>query len=324
MVLLKKQDRKFLETLINLDQARVKHFFSYYLRKQYKKVIETKDYLIAEGNIPIALVAHLDTVFEENIKREERQLLYDTNYNIAFCTQGAGFDDKAGLFIIYKLVQSGLKPHIILTTDEEIGGIGAQMLSSKKCPFSNLRYIIQLDRRGSNDCVFYDCDNPEFIKYIESFGFIENFGSFSDISFLCPEWQIAGVNLSVGYQNEHTEQEILYVNQLFATIDKVQKMLAQPPKNSFKYIPAKRYFKPLHPYAFGTLTCSGCGKEFLEEELFPVVMQNQDTGFYCPDCVVDKASWCAQCNNAYEKYSPEEPTMGLCPFCAEEKYYDKN
>lgn len=316
----KNPELKIFEQIVSFTQPQLKQFMATFLKRHYPNVKETRSYIIAEGDIPIALTAHLDTVF----RYPPTEVLYDRVKNIMIGLGGLGADDRAGVFAIIKLVQSGLKPHIILTTDEEIGGIGAQILSSMKCPFSDLRYIIQLDRRGSNDCVFYDCDNPEFIKYIESFGFIENFGSFSDISFLCPEWQIAGVNLSVGYQNEHTDQEILYVNQLFATIGKVQKMLAQPPKNSFKYIPAKRYFKPLHPYTFGTLTCSGCGKEFLEEELFPVVMQNQDTGFYCPDCVVDKASWCTQCNNAYEKYSPEEPTMGLCPFCAEEKYYDKN
>ena len=49
-------------------------------------------------------------------------------------------------------------------------------------PFADMKYIIQLDRRGTSDCVFYNCANEAFIEYVEKFGFIENFGSFSDIS----------------------------------------------------------------------------------------------------------------------------------------------
>ena len=35
----------------------------------------------------------------------------------------------------------------------------------------DLKYIIELDRRGSDDCVFYQCDNHEFDAYVEKFGF---------------------------------------------------------------------------------------------------------------------------------------------------------
>ena len=234
--------------------------------------------------------------------------------------QGLGADDRAGIYMITKLIRDGFKPHVIFTTDEERGCLGAAQLAKLPCPFKDLRFMIQLDRCGANDCVFYDCDNKEFTSYIESFGFTENFGSFTDISYLCPAWKVAGVNLSVGYQNEHTVQETLYVNQLFATIGKVRKMLTQLPKTSFEYIPAPRYFSPLKPYTFGLITCDGCGRQFMEEEMFPVITQDKETVFYCPDCVVDKVSWCRICGNAYEKLCLEEPTMGICPYCEEKKY----
>lgn len=309
-------DLKVFEQLVSFSQAQLKHFMATFLKRHYPNVVETRDYIVAEGTIPIALAAHLDTVFF----KPPEQVLYDRVKNIMIGIGGLGADDRAGAFAIIKLVQSGLKPHIILTTEEEMGGIGAKVLSAKKCPFGDLKYIIQLDRRGSNDCVFYDCANKDFISYIETFGFTENFGSFTDICYFCPAWKVAGVNLSVGYQDEHTVQETLYVNQLFATIQKVRKMLAQPPKDSFKYIPAPRYFSPIKPFSSGLETCDYCGKQFMEEEMFPVVMQDKETALFCPDCIVDKVSWCNNCGNAYVKFSPEEPTIGLCPYCIEEKY----
>ena len=222
---LSERDRKILEVLIQSNQKSTKKILSQFLGKHYSRILETDDYIVAEGDIPIALVAHMDTVFENSVG--DRQMLYDEKFNIAFCPDGAGFDDKAGIFAILTLIREGFKPHIIFTTDEEMGAIGASLLAKLDCPFSECKYIIQLDRRGSNDCVFYDCDNPEFTKYVESFGFSEAIGSFTDITELCPKWKVAGVNLSVGYKEEHTKQERLYVTPMWATFDKVKKMLTE-------------------------------------------------------------------------------------------------
>ena len=58
---------------------------------------------------------------------------------------------------------------------------------------------------------------------------------------------------------------------------------------------------------------------YMEEEMFPVVMLDKTTKFYCPDCLVDKVSWCEVCNSAFEKYSPEAPDSGICPLCKDLK-----
>jgi hypothetical protein len=92
---------------------------------------------------------------------------------------------------------------------------------------------------GYNDCVFYSCDNEEFINYIEAYGFVWSFGSFSDISTLMPELGIAGVNLSVGYIEEHSETEYWRINWANETYNKVIAMLSSPPEETFKYIKGK-------------------------------------------------------------------------------------
>ena len=282
------------ETLISLKEQATLDVMSKYLNKNYKKVITTKEYILAFGDIPIALVAHADTVFEDVVVRKE--LFYDATKRVYWCPQGAGFDDKAGIAAIIEIVESGLRPNVIITTQEETGAIGACVLAGKKCPFKDLRYIIQLDRRGEKDCVFYDCENLKFIDYVESFGFKEAWGTFSDISVLCPAWGVAGVNLSIGYQNEHTKQELLREAWYEATVERVIKMLQSVPTAKFKYVASFNYLKH-----FTHIKCAKCGKFHLEEDLFPVVNKEGKNQLWCGDCVAKTPlTWCSTCFSAIE------------------------
>lgn len=328
----KNSELKTFEQLASLTQNSLKKVLSSFLKRHYPKVIETKEYIYAEGEIPIALVAHMDTVF----KKPPSEIFFDERHNVMFSPQGLGADDRAGVFAIIQIIRGGQKPHVIFTTDEEYGALGAMELSKLDCPFTNLKYIIQLDRRGSDDCVFYDCDNEDFVEYIESFGFTWNYGSFTDISELCPSWKIAGVNLSVGYRDEHSETEVLFVGQLLATINKVKKMLnAASEAPVFKYIPMANtpYGKDWYTWNKNTyswsdnnevMKCHNCKKYFMEEELFPAVMLDKTTKFFCPDCLVDNVSWCNDCGSAFEKYSPEAPNTGICPICKDLEEKTKN
>lgn len=217
------KELKLLEQICRLPQYDLMDLMVAFLQKHYKEVKHTYDYIIAEGDIPIALVAHMDTVFD----KLPAEIYYDQNKGMMWSPQGLGADDRAGVYAIIQIIQKGYKPSIILTTDEEIGGLGARWLVGdlSTCPFKDCKYIIELDRRGTNDAVFYDCINQDFIDYIEQFGFCETPGIYSDICEICPIWKIAGVNLSVGYFDEHDKIERLKVPALLQTIDKVCKLL---------------------------------------------------------------------------------------------------
>jgi hypothetical protein len=67
--------------------------------------------------------------------------------------------------------------------------------------------------------------NYKFEDYITSFGFEMKSGTSSDICKICPKWEIAGVNLSIGYELEHTEFETLNVDALLSTVSRVKEML---------------------------------------------------------------------------------------------------
>ena len=215
MKILSNDDIKLMENLIKVNQESLQNVLYKFLKRSYKNVTYDKQFLLAEGDIPIALVAHMDTVF----KKPAEELFYDRKKNVMWSPTGAGFDDRAGVFAIIKIIEAGFKPHIIFTTDEEKGCIGAYELSFLPQPFKDLRYIIQLDRRGANDCVFYDCDNEKFTEYIlEQTGYTESYGSYSDISTLAPKAKVAAVNLSCGYYNAHSEREEVVYEEMISKI----------------------------------------------------------------------------------------------------------
>lgn len=306
MQVLNEKDYKLFEKLVSLPQRQVKQVMTNFLKKRYEKVIVHKDYLVAIGDVPIALVAHMDTVFKSPVS----DLYYDKTKNVMWSPDGLGADDRAGVYAIIKILQDGYRPSVILTTDEEKGGLGASSLAETDCPIPGLKYMIELDRRGTNDCVFYDCFNNDFVEYVESFGFIEQWGSFSDISFLMGAWNICGVNLSVGYRNEHSTSETLHITDLQQTINKVKIMLEETDIPNFEYIDfsyeyanAWKNYPSESGYAYGKIYgqhCSKCKTLHSEYELFPAKTASGLIKYFCPDCIVGNVEWCEYCGEAFE------------------------
>jgi hypothetical protein len=72
--------------------------------------------------------------------------------------------------------------------DKGDGGIGAWNASYDLYDqLQEYPFFVEIDRKGMGECVFYNYEHEEFIQYIESFGFREEYGIFSDISTLGQE-----------------------------------------------------------------------------------------------------------------------------------------
>lgn len=247
---------QLLKTLCKMTVNDLIKILSKYLINRNYKVISTSDYIIAEGREPITLIAHLDTVSID----PPDDIFYDQEQSMMWSPQLLGADDRAGVYAIIQIIEKGYKPHIIFTTGEEVGGVGALTLIKNypKCPFKENKAIIELDRCGINDCVFYQCNNRNFVDYIEKFGFKEAYGTFTDISIIAPEWEVAATNLSVGYVNEHSALEHLNTKVLDKTIEKVENIILEVAEMPyFKYIPVKKskYFR------WGGKECLCCGSK---------------------------------------------------------------
>lgn len=219
-----------------------------------KCILGKGKFILVVGQAPIMLLAHLDTVHKDAVKT----ICKSADGNILMSPEGIGGDDRCGVYALVKAYElSEIKPYLLFTCDEEIGGIGAdyfcKVYESGKFPFKLdfLKCLIEVDRRGNNDAVFYDCDNAEFEKYITSKGFVTASGSFSDISLVAPALGVAAVNLSSGYYNAHTQHEFINRAELDAVIDKVTEIISDSVSENFpRYEYVEKVFKGLGRFNF--------------------------------------------------------------------------
>jgi len=208
-----------LYTLLKASETQIRKIISKELKMNGYAPLVENDFIFAEGSIPVLLVAHYDTV--PNPPR------FITNKDgVLSGKKGLGADDRAGIYAILELIR---KHHcnVLFTGGEECGCIGAKAFTKSGIKLE-VNYIIELDRRGENDAVYYDGESEEFEKFIDSFGWKTAIGSCTDICEVAPYLDVMGVNLSIGYAKEHTENETLDTNIMNRTIERVSKMLDGP------------------------------------------------------------------------------------------------
>ena len=196
------------------------------------KPINQDGFIYAEGDIPVLLVAHMDTVHKETCK-----IICESSDGVIMSPQGIGGDDRCGIFMILETIKE-LRCSVLFAEDEESGCIGANKFCKSGIePSVEFKYIIEYDRKGANDAVFYDCDNPEFEDFItdKEIGFKLAYGSCSDISYVAPHLKTAAVNLSCGYYNQHTQHEYVVVPEMMLNIERGKQLIRKPCEH-FEYI----------------------------------------------------------------------------------------
>lgn len=223
------------EKICRMSQKDLKKFVTKKLKATHNKVIEGDGYVFAQGDFPVLLVAHLDTVHKELPK----EIFYDKQKDAVFSPQGIGGDDRCGVYMIFEVIKQ-FNCSVLFCEDEEIGGVGADKFTKTDLAQElEFNYMIEFDRKGKNDAVFYDCDNGDFEEFITEKFYKTAWGSFSDISTLAPFFECAAVNLSCGYYNAHTTNEYVVLAEMEESIKQACRILAKTTdKDKFEYIEA--------------------------------------------------------------------------------------
>ena len=210
-----------LYTLLKADEKQVRKIIIECLKDNGYDPVVTKDFIYAEGTVPVMLLAHYDTV-----PKPPRFIKNDQGILTGFTARkmtGLGADDRAGIYAILKTIENH-HCHVLFTGGEEIGGVGARAFVRSEIK-PEVNYCLQFDRRGENDAVYYDGYNEEFEKFITSHGWATAYGTFTDICVVCPHLGVMGVNLSIGYKNEHRQDEMLDTKVMNANIERIPALL---------------------------------------------------------------------------------------------------
>jgi len=213
--------KELLEELLQAREHKdVVNIIYKYIGKDYSVVEGTKWMVISPvtgGNKP-TLSAHTDTVSKEKPTRFVYNGDTISNFNGVL-----GADDRAGIWIICKLLEYNCTDYnFVIFDEEEIGGIGSREFVQTN-HFDSLAADtscwIGLDRRGTNEVATYGLDNYELIESFKDNGWVEAMGSFTDVVNLAEYSGIACVNLSVGYNKEHSKNETLNIRDMKNTFN---------------------------------------------------------------------------------------------------------
>ena len=124
---------KSFTDICKMSQLEVKEYAKKFLASAKYSPVVDDGFVYAKGDVPVLLVAHMDTV--------HKQLCID--------------------------IVKELKCSVLFCEDEEIGGVGARkFVKSDVFDDVDVNYIIEFDRKGNNDAVFYNCDHKDFTSFV--------------------------------------------------------------------------------------------------------------------------------------------------------------
>ena len=182
--------------------------------------INTKDYGTCFGKYgymytKTELTEKEKTPTVKDILVTEKYILLSPEHNENICCLGA--DDRVGVKTILDILSMGLRPHILFTTDEEIGCVGSRTAVAENAleELKKATMLIQIDRgvheESWHEMVTYSFDptsQPEIFKQLEK-TYTMATGSYTDVAVLGEHLDKPIVNVSASYMNEHHTDEFI-------------------------------------------------------------------------------------------------------------------
>ncbi len=193
----------------------------------------------------VLLVAHADTVWDTYyIKKSyddtHKPMIRENTIISSSHQHGIGADDRCGVAMVWLMKDLG---HSLLIVDgEERGAIGSNFLVDDHPELiekinKEHRFAVEFDRRNAKEFKCYDVGTPEFRAYVtQETGYTEpDRMFFTDICTLCTS--VCGVNISVGYYNEHTAQEMVNLDEWMSSYQLAKKWLTKEQPARFELPP---------------------------------------------------------------------------------------
>ena len=186
----------------------------------------SKGYIYVDRGSNILSVAHMDVVSDNAppptlVKLRGDHLIYSER-----------LDDRLGCYVITNLLPKlDIRCDILLTTNEECGCSTAEeftLTSSKE-----YNWVVGFDRAGE-DAVLYSYSRQSKWKKAVGKHFTVRRGTYSDISSMT-SLGVCGVNVGIGYHNQHTEYCYASLMELSRQIERFRKFYREFKEEKFPY-----------------------------------------------------------------------------------------
>lgn len=201
------------------------------------------------------VVAHLDQV--QNSHSRDFKALEAGDVIMGYSAksrmqQGLGADDKNGIWVALKCLQRFDVIKVALFVSEEIGCIGSSQ--ARMSFFDDARFVLQCDRRGAHDLItcagWTQLCSEEFVQAINpaAFGYKEEDGMMTDVLELKENGlKVSCVNMSCGYYNPHTDEEITVKSDLLNCLRFVEHIIGNclavyPHEETYDYSRYSKYY----------------------------------------------------------------------------------
>ena len=225
-----------------------------------KRITGTKVETDAAGNLYITkgeaesypcIVAHLDQVQRLHSKDfttvETGEIIF--GYSSRNKRQeGLGADDKNGVFICLECLKKYDAVKVAFFREEETGCRGSS--EAVMSFFEDVRFVIQPDRKGDSDLItsigYSDLCSEKFIEALEpeKWGYMEENGLMTDILTLKEKGLgVSCINVSCGYYNPHTDEEITVKKDLMKSLLFVEHIIEEC-TDVYPHTQSDPYFSP--------------------------------------------------------------------------------
>lgn len=239
-------NKGYLKNLLTFNQTELFEHIVHKVSKnnKYNITVFHKSGIIVEPksvNKYSLICSHLDTINDsKKIKLQNSDI--EINGDIIRLSQSSlakclGGDDRCGVYTALQLINLGFPFGFAFFCDGEVGCIGSSMLAKDIDENESITAFIGLDRRGLDNVAVYGYNNSDLINLFENEGYIEVDGSITDVSVLSEQSSrnLACVNLSVGYYNEHTKREFINIYGIQKAIKTLIKLCFVLSKRTYTY-----------------------------------------------------------------------------------------
>lgn len=179
------------------------------------------------------IVSHIDqvqTIHSKDFEAiETKDIIFGWSSNHKRM-EGLGADDKNGIWICLKCLLKYDHIKAAFFVGEEIGCVGSEKADMDF--FNDCRFVIQCDRRGSDDLItsigYTEIASKEFIGATDfaQFGYHLEEGMMTDVLQLKENGlSVAAVNMSCGYYQPHTDNEFTVKKDLFNCLHFVEHII---------------------------------------------------------------------------------------------------